>query len=310
MIKEAKWKESGNMDEKKSYLAGAGIAILFGTSFLASKTALSVFVQPAILAWRFTVAACILWILAIFHVIHIDLKGKPWYRLLGILVVYPLLSYTLETKGLTMIPSSQAGVIVSLMPVIAMIMGAVFLKEHMKWTQNIMALLSVAGVVVITVCSEQVEAGHNLLGILCLLGSTSCGAGQGVLVRSQRKHFSSLEMTLVMNTVAAVFFTLELFILHGTDTFPLLFEPILKPEGLIPVLYLGAGCSIGAMFCLNYVNSHMEVARAAVFNNLSTIVSVLAGVFIAHEGINIGVLIGMVLILLGVWGVNYFSKAI
>ena len=55
------------MDEKKSYLAGAGIAILFGTSFLASKTALSVFVQPAILAWRFTVAACILWILAIFN---------------------------------------------------------------------------------------------------------------------------------------------------------------------------------------------------------------------------------------------------
>ena len=54
----------------------------------------------------------------------------------------------------------------------------------------------------------------------------------------------------------------------------------------------------------------MEVARAAVFNNLSTIVSVLAGVFIAYEGINIGVLIGMVLILLGVWGVNYFSKAI
>ena len=59
------------MDEKKSYLAGAGIAILFGTSFLASKTALSVFVQPAILAWRFTVAACILWILAIFHVIRV-----------------------------------------------------------------------------------------------------------------------------------------------------------------------------------------------------------------------------------------------
>lgn len=196
------------------------------------------------------------------------------------------------------------------MPVITMIMGAVFLKEHMKWTQNIMALLSVSGVVLITVCSEQAEAGHSLLGVLCLLCSTSCGAGQAVLVRSQRKYFSSLEMTLVMNTVAAVFFMLELFALHGAETFSLLLEPLLKPEGWIPVLYLGAGCSIGAMFCLNYVNSHMEVARAAVFNNLSTIVSVLAGVFIAHEGINIGVLIGMVLILLGVWGVNYFSKAI
>ena len=139
------------MDEKKSYLAGAGIAILFGTSFLASKTALSVFVQPAILAWRFTVAACILWILAIFHVIRIDLKGKPWYRLLGISVVYPLLSYTLETKGLTMIPSSQAGVIVSLMPVIAMIMGAIFLKENRKILQKILEMLLL--VIGFTVCT-------------------------------------------------------------------------------------------------------------------------------------------------------------
>ena len=78
------------MREKKSYLAGAGMALLFGTSFLASKTALQYFERPVILAWRFTLAALILGILAGCRIIRLQLKGKPWHRLLGISLVYPI----------------------------------------------------------------------------------------------------------------------------------------------------------------------------------------------------------------------------
>lgn len=295
------------MREKKSYLAGAGMALLFGTSFLASKTALQYFERPVILAWRFTLAALILGILAGCRIIRLQLKGKPWHRLLGISLVYPILSYFFEMSGVDRVPSSQAGVIVSLMPVFILIFGRLFLGEKPSAVQYGMTVLSIAGVVVMSFVGTDRESGQMNSGILFLLLSALCGAGQAILVRRERKHFSSLEMTLVMDLAAAFFFNMELVWHYRSAVFQIILDTAAKPEGLLPVLYLGAGCSIGATFCLNYVNSHMDVARASVFHNLSTVVSVIVGVWIAGDSVTGPQLVGMLMILAGVWGVNHYS---
>lgn len=295
------------MGEKKSYLAGAEMAVLFGTSFLASKTALRFFDQPMILAWRFFLAAVILMLFGRLGIVSIKLKGKPWYHLLGISIVYPVLSYTFEMKGVDMVPSSQAGVIVSLMPVFILIFGRLFLGERPKMIQYVFTVLSAAGVVVISLESGSLESGQMNFGIIYLLLSALCGAGQAILVRKHRREFNSLEITLVMNIVAAVFFNLQLIFQYKGDTVFYILETIKRPEGLLPVLYLGIGCSIGATFCLNYVNSHMEVARASIFHNLSTVISVLVGVWIAGDRMNSTQILGIVMILVGVWGVNHYA---
>ena len=65
--------------------------------------------------------------------------------------------------------------------------------------------------------------------------------------------------------------------------------------------------SIGAFFLLNYMLSRMEASRSAVFSNLTTIVAILAGVLFRGDVFYWFHAVGGFLILLGVYGTNYFS---
>ena len=73
---------------------------------------------------------------------------------------------------------------------------------------------------------------------------------------------------------------------------------------LLPVLFLSALCSVAAFFCLNYAMSYLAVNQAVIFTNIVPIVSVVAGVLILGEPFSPSSLIGIVLILIGVYMVN------
>ena len=55
---------------------------------------------------------------------------------------------------------------------------------------------------------------------------------------------------------------------------------------------------------INYALTHISVTITASFSNLTTVVSVLAGVLLLHEPFSILQVIAVALILLGVYGVN------
>ena len=76
------------------------------------------------------------------------------------------------------------------------------------------------------------------------------------------------------------------------------------------IAYLGILSSLIAFFLINFTLSRIEASKSSVFANLSTIVSIIAGVVLLHENFKLYHLIGSILILLGVWGTNYFTKKI
>jgi len=59
---------------------------------------------------------------------------------------------------------------------------------------------------------------------------------------------------------------------------------------------------------MNFILSKIEAAQSAVFANLTTIVSILAGVFIRGENFYWFQIVGGILIVIGVWGTNYYGK--
>lgn len=296
------------MSKGRSYVAGLFLTLIMGLSFLAAKIALDHCTQECMLAWRFACAAVTMWGLKKLGLIHIDLWHKPWLRLLGIALVYPVLSFIFEAKGVALLPSSEAGVIVSLMPVISLMLGAIFLGERPRFIQVSMVLLSVVGVVVIALYSGTSEEAGSLAGVLFLLVSCTCGSSVTILVRKNRRIFSSIEMTYFMNVLAAAVYTvLALGKSYGSWEKDLVL-PMLQRDACLSILYLGLGCSVAGFFCLNYLYAHLEVARASVFTNLVTVVSVIAGVVLRDEHLSTVKLLGMACILIGVWGVNYFVK--
>jgi drug/metabolite transporter (DMT)-like permease len=73
---------------------------------------------------------------------------------------------------------------------------------------------------------------------------------------------------------------------------------------------LGVLSSVGAFLLANYTLSKLPAAQTSVFANLVTVVSVIAGVFFRGESFGYFQLLGAIMIILGVFGTNYFSPII
>ena len=291
----------------KNYLAGTGQAIFFGLSFLAAKQALNLFSQPVMLALRFTLSAAALWLLVWLKILPIALRNKPWKKLILLSLIYPVLSFSLEAKGVSMIASSQAGAIMSLSPVFPIILGILFLREKATLFQISMVFLAAVGVILISLGNSSQNSG-NIQGICIMLCCAFLDAVQITAVHRLSGEFSSLEITCVMNGTAAVCFDLYSIILFRNNLQEEFLIPLASGKGILSIIYLGLGCSVGAFFCLNYINSHLDVVRAAVFINLSTIISVVAGVLLGGDRLTAAQVIGIIMILAGVWGVNAPQK--
>jgi drug/metabolite transporter (DMT)-like permease len=79
---------------------------------------------------------------------------------------------------------------------------------------------------------------------------------------------------------------------------------------LVSVIYLGVLSSVVAFFMMNYTLSKITAAQSAVFANLTTVVSIIAGVIFRNEPFFKFQVVGAVLIIIGVWGTNYFGRPV
>lgn len=288
----------------RNYLAGIGQAVLFGLSFLAAKQALNLFSQPVMLTLRFLLSGSVLWILAWAKIIPVNFRGKPWKKVVLLSFLYPVLSFILEAIGVSLVASSQAGAIMSLVPVFSMILGILFLHEKVTFFQLFMVLLSAGGVILSGAGNSRQEDG-SFLGLCIMVCCAFLAAVQTAAVHRLSKDFSSLEITCIMNGTAAACFTFYSLLAYKDRFQEEFLLPLATVGGSLSILYLGLGCSVGAFFCLNYINSHLKVIHAAVFINLSTIVSVLAGILLGGDRMTTIQIVGIFMILLGVWGVNF-----
>ena len=78
---------------------------------------------------------------------------------------------------------------------------------------------------------------------------------------------------------------------------------------LVCVLCLALGCNVIGFFMANYALVAIGATRRAVFGGLGTITAILGGVLILGESFSAIQIVATILILTGVYGVNFGSKA-
>ena len=86
------------------------------------------------------------------------------------------------------------------------------------------------------------------------------------------------------------------------------FLPLQHRQAIISIFYLGIVSSVIGFFMMNYMLSKVEASRSAVFANLVTIVSIIAGVVLLKDPFYWYHSVGSVLIVAGVWGTNQFRR--
>lgn len=289
----------------KAILAAAAVYTLWGFSFLASAIGQRAATPFVLLSYRFDIALLILLVPLALGKAKLRLRGKNVKMLLLLGLFEPCIYFIGEQYGLKYTNSAFSGVMIAVIPVVTLAMAAVFLKEKPSRAQVLFSILSIAGIVVITL-AENSGGSVSLKGVLFLILAVFTGAGYSIVSRSISDEFSVYERTLMTQVIGAIFYTSLALIEHGGDV-----TALVRPAGslsfMLAALFLAVGASVVGYWLFNYAVANAPIANVISLYNFSTIVSVLAGVLILGEPFSLLSAIAMVAVMVGIWGVQKFT---
>lgn len=289
---------------------------IFGFSFMFSRVALGIASPFVMLMHRFILAFLGLAVVAAYasfkgidraadgniHFLRFSLRGKRIAPLLMLGIVQPVLYFLCESYGISMTNASFSGVIIALVPIAALALGALFLRETPSRTQVCWSAVSIAGVVLMTMM-QSAEGEVRPLGVVLLFGAVLSGVMFNIISRGISGEFSALERTVVMMAVAAAAFT-ALAVWETQGNLSILLAPLSSGAFMASLLYLSLASSIGAFMLINYASNTLPVAKTTAFCNLTTVISVFAGVVFLGEPFGAVSLLASVMIVSGIWGVQ------
>lgn len=288
------------------YFAGVTMSLIFGFSFIFSKAALETLSTFELLFLRFTTATITMSLLILFGVVKVNLKDKNLKPLILVALWQPIIYFIMETKGLQYTTSSEAGVMMAFIPVLVAILAAFLLDEKPSKLQWIFIVISVAGVLTIVLGGGNLEAGGQLKGIIFLLSAVFSASMFNIYSRRASQNFTPYETTYFMMILGMIVFG-TLYLIQGIMAGNINILSKINTQVSISIFYLGVLSSVFAFLLVNYSLSKLPASQSSVFANLTTVVSVIAGITIRGESFESYKLIGAVMIIIGVWGTNYFG---
>ena len=303
------------MTQKKTHtlslLAALTSAVIFGMSFMFSNLALEVAAPTVLLAFRFTVAVAAMSLVILVNALvgklrgrplfAFSLRGKPVYKLVLLGIVQPVAYFIFENYGILYTSSAVAGTIIAAVPVCCILMDVLVLHERVTLKQVLCALGAIGGVALISVGGAMMVSALGMLFLVLTMLSDTLYYG---ISHNAAKRFTPFEMTYVMFIVGMVVFIPVGLIYAGGLHSPLITGPMHDGGFWVAVLYLGLLSSVLAYGLLNFANSHLSVSETSLFSNVTTVVSVLAGVVLLKEPFSVWQMLGVAVILVCVFVAN------
>ncbi len=290
------------------YMAGIGVALTWGMSFMFTRGALDHIAPFHLLGLRFAAAVAAMALLRVLGVIKIRVLPGDYIKLLPLAFFQPILYFATETTGVLLTSASYAGMMIAIIPIFVAILAVFILREYPNRLQVLFIIASVAGVIFIIYMDTQSIAGVNPLGTVFLLGAVAAAACYNIASRKASVDYKPIHTTWVMMVVGAVVFNIISLGQHIIAGNP---GTYLAPLGELwtTIVYLGVISSVAAFFMYNYVLSKVTAAQGSVFANMVTVVAISAGVVFRGETVFWYHLAGTAAILTGVWGTNRFAPA-
>ena len=273
----------------------------WGFSFLASRTALNVAHVFVLLSHRFLISFLIMHFFP-RQLAGLRFKPRQLILLLALGVFQPALYFFGEQFGILHSTTIFSGVMIAMIPVVSTLAAVPILKEKPTVGQLLFCLLSVSGVIGIGLLNKQ-SGRLDWIGVAALVLAVVSAAGYTLLARGLSGQTTPFSRTYAMLIVGAVVFTV-LAMIHCRGDLREYVMPLKNTSYLLSVLFLSVFCSVVSFFLSNYAISKLPVARETVFANLTTAVSVFAGVVFLHEPFSWLGLVFCLLILIGIYGVQ------
>jgi drug/metabolite transporter (DMT)-like permease len=276
------------------------LAVIFwGTSFVATKTALLEIKPVTIIILRLILASALLSVIAIYtkRSFAINLKSHGWILILAMIATFHL---WIQVTGLQYTTASNTGWIIGTAPIFMAILGLIFFKEKIT-------LLQLAGILIAMFGLLLLIGNGNILNInliedkgdLLVLGSAFTWGVYSMVNKKISLSYSPLMTILflfIMMAIIIIPFNLNSETINSVLHLSLI--------GWTCILFLGIFCSGIAYVIWARALRDMESARVGAFLYLEPLITVFAAWFFLSEVITLIMIFSGLLITLGVFIVN------
>jgi len=274
---------------------------IFGLSFLFSKVILDMTVPSVLLAFRFSLAFLVLNLIVIFGrgKIEFSLKGKPLKNILLLAIFQPVIYFFAESYGIAYTSSAFAGTIIAVIPIAGIVCDILIMHVKVSKKQILCSIGSVIGVAITTLGMESTDS--SALGIIMLFIAVLAAAMFYVFSQKAGEHYNALERTYVMFAIGSVTYVIAALVQCAGQYDTLILPVVSSVQFWGGMIYLSVFSSVAAFMALNFGSSYIPVSQASIFANLTTVISIVAGVVVLHEAFTLPQVIGAAMILISVY---------
>lgn len=283
-----------------TYLALATAVFFWGLSFVATKIALQSFTPFCLIFFRFF-AAALFFIILLWRTGFPALTAKNIKSLVLLAIMQPGLYFLFETTGLQYTSATKTSLIIATIPIVVLVLSAIFLKERLRPLNMLGIAFSLAGVALLVFGGQvQTEFSGMLIGDILIFCAVFAASAYMIMTRRLGESLTSLQITGMQIIFGAVlFFPAFLWDL------PKLNWQAVSNESLIALIVLTIFATIGAFICYNYALTKIPAAQAAVCINGIPLVTACGAWIILGETLSPVQLMGGALVLAAVILANH-----
>lgn len=293
-------------ERSKGVLAALGVYTIWGFTLLASTLAQRTSTPMIFLMYRFDIAAVIMLLPLLFGKRKLELNRKKLRGLILLGLAEPVIYFPCEQFGMKFTNSSFTGIMIAVIPVFTMLLAVVVLGDRPSRAQWLFSLLSIGGVIWLTLIESGVGGVITPIGVLLLALAVISGGAYGILSRKLADCSSIYERTLTTILFGALFFTLAA-LFENRDAPLALLTPLRDRVFVLSALYVSILASVIGYTLLNVALVRMPIANVTSMNNLATVLAVISGVVFLHEPFSVQTAVAMAVVLAGIWGVQRFG---
>ena len=271
------------------------LSLAWGLAFMAIAMGLEAFLPLTIVWARLSLGAVVMWVVMLVMGRRLPAWGIWWWRMLVLAATGNMLPFFLISWSEQSISSSEAGLLMALMPITILIAGHYFL-DYERFTR-----LRLGGVI-FGFCGVVLLVGEDLM-----LGSQDRIAGQAAAILATFSYASNAIYARRLPaydvvTVAAGSLTLGALCLTG----PVLWlqdwsAPAQNPEAWMAVALLGVFATGFATWVYFTIVSEVGPGFLSTINYLIPGIAFIAGIGFMAESSGWTQWLALILILLGVW---------
>lgn len=258
-------------------LAMVAVIIFWGISYVSIRVAVNEIPPITMGLIRFAIASLILWIILrrVEPQSRLEKSDLPKMVLGGIFGI--TIYFIFENIGVKLSSATNASLIVSVVPIITIILDALFFQSKISFMKMLGVIIAIVGSYLAVTGNGKVELNStHFLGNILMICAMLSWALFTLVNKSLQGKYSGLFLTTCQTIFGTLgFIPFSLYEYKEWKFFSL--------TALGNILFLAVFCSVGGYLLYTYALKRLDVTLTTIYLNLIPVVGVLSGYLILKE---------------------------